>query len=59
MKKDEQQRDKERVQFLGVRRAWVGIALFMFCILRARLLASRARLFLYRAIHVLYPYLGL
>ena len=33
MKKDEQQRDKERVQFLGVRRAWVGIALFMFCIL--------------------------
>ena len=33
MKKDEQHRDKERVQFLGVRRAWVGIALFMFCIL--------------------------
>ena len=33
MKKDEQHRGKERVQFLGVRRAWVGIALFMFCIL--------------------------
>ena len=33
MKKNEQHRDKERVQFLGVRRAWVGIALFMFCIL--------------------------
>ena len=33
MKKEEQHQDRDWVQFLGVRRAWVGIALFMFCIL--------------------------
>ena len=34
MKNDEQlDRDEDWVQFLGVRRAWVGTALFMFCIL--------------------------
>ena len=33
MKKEEQHKDRDWVQFLGVRRAWVGIALFMFCIL--------------------------
>ena len=33
MKKDEQHKDRNWVQFLAVRPAWVGIALFMFCIL--------------------------
>lgn len=33
MKKDEQHKDRDWVQFLAVRRGWVGIALFMFCIL--------------------------
>ncbi len=33
MKKDEQQKERDRVQFLGVRQGWVGIALLIFCVL--------------------------